>query len=212
MIYDDNYATTFRMVLKKMVAQAPAGADPEDIQHLHHNLESGNKEPWLRMRVLRAGTDCTLSVLFDGQGLEPDEHGSLWRPYRVLTYVNWPTHGSIGPTLSLARLNLYRDVTILAAEIEAELPVEIRELHRTAAQMEEIRESDEDLVAHKVRGIVRDHCDHLKIGEALVLQEFPPGVLLDDGVYNVRVQVFNFERHYSVRVSNDAGIAINRSV
>lgn len=212
MIHDDNYRPIVRGILKKLLAQTPTGADSEDLVGLHHSIEAGGcNEQRLQLRVLRAGTDCTLSVLFEEQERETDETGALWRVYKVATYVNWPTHGSQGPTVSLARLGLYREVTMLAAEIEAELPAEIRQLWRTADQMEEIREAEKELKLHQVRGIVRDHGDHLKIGEAVVVQ-FPPGVRLNDGVYEVEVQVFNFLRHYSVRVSKDAGIAINRSV
>lgn len=137
MNYEDNYAATFRGILIKVIEQAPRGMRQQDIGHLHHIVETGEIAGSFSMTFIRAGTDAKLYVAFDLCGVKVDNAGNEWATFDVGVRINWPTHGSTQPGVSLARLDFYREVALFAAEIQSEFPAQVQRLMMTAQEIKD---------------------------------------------------------------------------
>lgn len=93
----------------------------------------------------RADTSITLTVRAEEEyrgDRDRDAEGNEWNLYKLWTELNWPCHGSCSPTIAIARMSFYRQVTELAAELEADFCQtgwrnEAMRMGRTAAELKE---------------------------------------------------------------------------
>lgn len=106
--------------------------------------EGDKSMTFLRVEFRRASTSCDLYIEQEVQyghrddGYRRDKEGNDQVLFTFRAEVNHPCHGSADPATLLARIELYREVALFAAELIAELKEEIVwRLERTVAQREE---------------------------------------------------------------------------
>lgn len=116
-----------------------------------------NKRGWgfISIDLRRAGSNVNLYVNARADyesrrdEMELDDAGNEYSCFKLELEVNWPTHGACDPATALARLELYKQAALLAAEIQAEFGGNERywSLFRTAEQRaeEEAKEKAEQL-------------------------------------------------------------------
>lgn len=110
----------------------------------------------LNVEFRRADTNISLYVEHDAEWRDKDvkdDDGNEYVRYDFRFELNWPCHGSTRPDVAMARLRLYSDVAMLAAELTAEFGSmhEVYHLLRTKAQREELEAKK---VAERVKGDV----------------------------------------------------------
>lgn len=132
----------------------------------------------------RAGTEVTLTVRLDVQDWDApyvqDEAGSDFMGIKYSAELNWPAHGGTSPTLAKERAELYRDVAILAEEIES--------LWKTGYRFVRTKEERDALDAKKaeeahqnlVEKTVLVHSKGLRKGASVIA---PPVKELPSGTY-----------------------------
>lgn len=112
----------------------------------------------------RADTNCSLDVRVESVdrgyrlGPDTDKEGNEWTQYELSCSVNFPCHGSSDPATVMARLKLYQDVAMLAAELQAEFGGrrEIWKMTRTAAEVAEAKaKAEAEKLSRKAREIVQ---------------------------------------------------------
>ncbi len=226
--FTDNFRETHKALARK-VLQHPLAAN---VNHpsMEHRLAlllrqaEGLTEvsPWnyFSATFYRAGTSCCLDVELKSKydQRDTDEEGNEWDQSDLRCAVNFPSHGATEPAIVMARLALYQQVALLAAEIEAEFP-EVFRMTRSAKSREE-----QKLAAEKVR---------IQALAEAVAHEFRKGMRLDNervltvdqvkgipaGIYNVatseltgRVLVGGFYemKQFTLTVFGSGGGTINR--
>jgi hypothetical protein len=156
---------------------------------------------FLDVEFRRAGTNCSLEVRadvvnsrWDGQPTL-DNDGNEWNQYSLTTKINWPCHGSTDAATALARVALYQEVAMLAAEIQAEFPDCMR-MTRSATDimLAKIKEKHESNV-RALNAFVAEHRKNMRVGTmnlvgVRVTPDFPAGtydVELDNKKFTVEV-------------------------
>lgn len=121
----------------------------------------------------RAGTSVTLDVrrrseeTLSGKLVHTDSEGNEWKKYSITFGVNWPCHGTVTPSVALARVALYHEVAMLAAMLEAEFGngYEMWQLHRSAEEVSAAKREEEALNVKMTAGkFVDANCRGLRVG------------------------------------------------
>jgi hypothetical protein len=97
--------------------------NPYRLDHVKEAAENGVDSAWgLSIEFEREGTSIVLHLRADPDCYqcegERDERGDEYHRYVFHTCVNWPTHGDTKSYAALARLEFYKEVTMLAADLD----------------------------------------------------------------------------------------------
>lgn len=141
----------------------------------------------------RADTNCDISIRTDSKNRytadrEVDADGNQWVQYELSCTVSWPSHGSADVATSMARLNLYQQVAMLAAEIQAEFGGrnEIRKMVATKAEIAERAERIEAArIETDVKKVVLAHGNGMRVGSNHDVIETIVGI--PDGHYTCNI-------------------------
>lgn len=188
--HNDNYLATFREIVAKILDRAPSGSlNARRRTRLTEALAADHVDSYFSTEFERAGTNASLSLRFDlaGYAVEPelDDEGNEWEQLQFTVDINWPCHGTSNPGVCLARLEFYREVTLLAAEIEAEFGR--REVWRLVLTAADIKERAvifaKSKIENKLREIVSDNRANMRVGsERAFTKDYLEGV--PSGTYN----------------------------
>jgi hypothetical protein len=161
----------------------------------------------------RADTSATISVEKDeswGDDKRTDEKGNEFVEVTLRPTVNYPCHGSAGPGVVMARLNLTQQVTMLAAEIEAEFcnRKSFWRMTRTAAEVAETKAKleAEQRQAFVVR-VIDANRKHMKVGAEKTLGD-DLVVGLPSGTYT---HEFGDGKKFSLFVTESKGATMMRT-
>jgi hypothetical protein len=155
--YDSARATIAKLVLASPLAGSVG--DPENdnrLSGLEYAAAGNDPKSWLFLSVefRRAGTSISLDVRaksdcrLSSRQYEQDDNGNDYAAYTLHCDVNWPCHGSCDPATALARIELYREVAMLAATIHAQFSgARLWKFVQTKAQREQ---DDADAAAKRV--------------------------------------------------------------
>lgn len=169
----------------------------------------------LNVEFRRADTNITLTVRCEGTDWRSDNRdaeGNEWNEYKLWTELNWPCHGSCGPTLAIARNSFYRQVIELAADIEADFCQsgyrnEVFRMGRTAAQLQKEKEEQEARKLHSLVVAAIEKKKHgMRVGSERDLGANENFAGIPVGRYE---HEFNDGKKYSLQVT-DIGAFINR--
>jgi hypothetical protein len=174
----DNYRSTHQAIASRVLANPLAAAAASHYAERLTDWAAGQGDlsawSYLNIEFRRADTNCDLTVRLDAKdsfSRDTDEQGE-WRSYTVRCEINWPSHGSAAVATSMARLHLYQQVAMLAAEIEAEFGGR-NEIHHLVATAAEIAERDAkraaDKRAAKIRDLVEANRRNLRVGSERAL-------------------------------------------
>jgi hypothetical protein len=154
--YQDNFQAT-RTAIAKRILSSPLAAFygyPDD-EHRFDNLlaiassqgDGGGGWSFISLSDFRgAGTNVSLDIRSESDQFRfidedrTDADGNEYRMYNLSFSVNWPCHGSTSVAVSLARIELYRQVALLAASLEGEFGGrQVCKMTRTAAEAAEAK-------------------------------------------------------------------------
>jgi hypothetical protein len=143
----------------------------------------------------RADTNCSLDVRVESVdrgyrlGPDTDKEGNEWTQYELTCSVNFPCHGSSDPATVMARLKLYQDVAMLAAELQAEFGGrrEIWKMTRTAAEVAEAKaKAEAEKVQRRARELVQAARKGMRVGSnELIAKNHVEG--MPAGTYTVQI-------------------------
>ena len=193
MRFHDDYLPTLTALHAVLLAQAPRGMTPRAREQMERKgpeaFDTGFCSAYVEFE--RAGTNVTLDIKLDEASSyrfgEPakDKEGNEWREYEIKTSVNWPCHGSCDPATAIARLALYSDVALFAAEIAAQFGRKFQKMTATAA---EVAERKAKQAAHeqqrKAEACVAANSKGLRPGQIRKAEFLNP---IEEGVYEVTV-------------------------
>lgn len=157
----DTFKSTRAAVAKRVLSSPVASAIGYD--HRLHTLQAvadgAETSTWsfLSVTFRRAGTNVDLEVRAEEiassrRDYDQDADGNDYTGLKLTCTVNWPCHGSTDVAVALARMELYRQVALLGAEIQGEFGEEvIWRLDRTKAQREEHEAKQKEEI---VKGLV----------------------------------------------------------
>jgi len=180
--YNDNYGTTRTSMASRILSTPLAAyATKHHIARMQEALEGADEGlsfPYVEFR--RAGTNCDLGVdvaRVDNFGARTvDDAGNEWAEYEIRCDVNFPCHGSSDPATVLARVRLYQDVAMLAAELLAEFGANpIWKMTATAQEVAERKAAAEKkALDEKVRSVVLGARSGLRVGatRSLLMNSF----------------------------------------
>lgn len=138
----DNHREIYWLV-EARILQSPL-AQYTRTERLRRGAGGEDQSDWsgyLSVEFRRADTNCSLAILLDGVDCRSpvlDEEGNQLVQYKLTCGVNFPSHGNSDPATVMARLKLYQDVAMLAAELQAEFGLrEIWKMTRSAAEVAE---------------------------------------------------------------------------
>lgn len=114
-------------------------------------------------------------------GVDGDDEGNQYLPYKVTVTCNWPSHGSTDPATSMARLKLYQEVVNLAADIQAEFGDQVLWiLASTRKQREEAaRKKAEQELQERVTRTIKNNRKGMRVGSIIhvtqMIESLPVG-------------------------------------
>jgi hypothetical protein len=166
----ESFTAAYKAMARRVLDDAPKGLRASDRRRLEYGLEQNDPDYSAYMEFERAGSNCTLNLAWDSSArgfrdeLPRDADGSEYCPVVLKASVNWPCHGSTDAATCLARLELYRQVALFAAELGAEFDRTYHRLSRTAAQRDEQEASAAAArIASAVRVVVDGNKKGLKV-------------------------------------------------
>ena len=128
---------------------------------LQRAAEAGAKPNWglFSVEFKRAGSNTNIYVQSDREGdfsdrsVRKDARGDEYGLYSFRTDVTWPSHGSSDPGTCLARIEFYREVALLAADIQAEFGGTGNAVWRLERTVEERTKMDADHAAKRTQAL-----------------------------------------------------------
>ncbi len=170
---------------------------------------SANVSPmnFLSVTFRKAGTDCSLDVLTRAVNNHPDidQEGNEWKEYSLSCTISFPCLGSSDPATVMARLKLYQDVALLAAEIQAEHQ-KVTRLACTAATIAAAKAKQlEQEINAAARKTVVANCNAMRLGSEK--RDIEISTMIPEGDYVVDVNDSrNFRKTYVLKVAK-VGVA-----
>lgn len=110
---------------------------------LSGDSESRGTDISLDFRSVEAQTTVCFYINTNSEGFETADNGDSYFIQRVSTSTSWPSHGSAAPEHNAARLAFMTAVNDLAVRVSAEVDGTVRTLHRTAAEVAEVKANKE---------------------------------------------------------------------
>lgn len=218
----DNYRATHQAISQRVLSSTVGSAvSPYRIEQLKaHAAGEGDLSNWTFFSVefRRADTNCDLSVRLESverynYGPSTDKDGNEWHQYKLECQVSWPSHGSSDVATCMARLNLYQQVSMLAAELQAEFGGR-NEIWQMTATKEQVEERKAKAAAEKLnqqlRSVVDANRRQMRVGGERTLgvdliKELPAGK------HEVSFGENNGEvKKYSLFVTPEAGACLSR--
>lgn len=216
----DNYRATHQAISQRVLSSTVGSAvSPYRIEQLKaHAAGEGELSNWsfFSVEFRRADTNCDLSVRLESKdryGRDTDKDGNEWMQFELECQVSWPSHGSSDVATCMARLNLYQQVSMLAAEIQAEFGGrnEIWQMVATKEQVEERKaKAEAEKVNQKLRSVVDANRRQMRVGGERTLgvdliKELPAGQHeISFGENNGEV------KKYNLFVTPEAGACLSR--
>ncbi len=175
---------------------------------------------FLSIEFRRADTNCDLYIRANtkrefGLGREVDAEGNVWVEYELSVEVSWPSHGGADVATCLARLKLYQDVSLLAAEIQADFGGRnvIRRMVMTRSQVETAKlKEQQETFKRNIQSLVVANCKGMRLGgERKVPAELITTVSVPQGKFDVNVGHHDGSlRKYVIFVTENNGANIQR--
>jgi|SRR6478609_242567 len=175
---------------------------------------------FLSVEFRRADTNCDMYIRANakresGLGREVDAEGNVWVEYELSVEVSWPSHGGADVATCLARLKLYQDVALLAAEILADFGGRnvIRRMVMTRSQVElaKLKEQQETF-KRNIQSLVVANCKGMRVGgERKIPAELITTVSVPQGKFDVTVGLgLDGVRKYVIFVTEGNGANLQR--
>lgn len=169
------------------------------------NGEKSDRYGYASVEFRRADTSCDLYIRTDSRNdflstRQVDAEGNEWVEYGLKVEVSYPSHGSESPATVLARVNLYQQVAMLAAEIAAEFGGrnQIRKMVATKAEVDARAEAlAKEKAQALARKIVSDNNRAMRVGSERALTR---GDVSNPVTYELP------EGYYTVEIGNGSGI------
>ena len=159
----------------------------------------------------RAGSNVTLYINsesvddWDVDERDRDEAGNEYTQHKLRVEVNWPSHGNSDPGTCLARLEFYREVAFLAADIHAEFCSELYwKLYRTADQRAQLQATAD---AHSIQMAVMTVIDKYRANMRINATRF---VTVGNIIAGIYYHEFNDGKCFELCVTDGGGAYITR--
>lgn len=205
--FEDNYNASRAVVAKRILASSVAGcigyslSDPSEngaLQRIQaYATGAVVQDGWTFVDVefRKADTNCSLEIRLESvdrldRAEHTDKQGNEWLVHTLTTKVNYPCHGSADPATVLARVNLYQQVAMLAAEIKAEFGDKyVMKMYRSA---DEIQTAKVEAAAQKLKTKINDIVDanrkNMRVGSEVILESrIINGEIVPAGTYDVEL-------------------------
>jgi hypothetical protein len=234
--FEDNYNAARKVVAKRILASSVAGCIGYSLNEPSENgalvrlqgyaVGAEVKDGWTFLDVdfRKADTNCSLDIRLESvdrhdRADHTDKQGNEWSVWTLVTKVNWPCHGSSDPATSMARLNLYQQVAMLAAEIQAEFSGKyVMKMSRSADEIQAAKaEHEAQKLKTKVNVFVEGHRKNMRLGKDLsygaayfINQEIPAGMYQVELWNNGRVGVGQSKRYTLNVLDRDRGALLTR--
>lgn len=172
--------------------------------------DNGERFSYFRVDFRKAGSNIDFCIDIDPASwrAEPkrDERGDEFNEYVLTFRTSWPSHGSHRPGVNIARLEFYREVTLMAASLEGEFAGDNQvylHLDRTKEKREEDEaKAKEDAKRRAIRTAIASVSHNMRVGgKPNVVM---PSLLADvpDGKYEDMIA----DKKYMLAVDNMVGL------
>lgn len=170
----------------------------------------------------RADSNANLEVRVENKrgswrtGPEVDAEGNEWEEYELTTQVGYPSHGSTDCGTVLARVELIREVALLAAAIQAEFGGRnvIHRMTATSAQVvERTAKQAKEKITNKVRSVVDANKHQMRVGSERRLDDASLIEGVPSGTYEVAFEgnVNAETKKYTLFVTEGVGACLMRT-
>jgi hypothetical protein len=144
--FRDTYQATLQAFAQFILDNAPRGLTPRRKAECIFQIEEPNDlretlyiefERGVSMRGhSSASCDFSVGLKHNWSDRITDDMGNKWAKFNVECRVNWPSHGSTDPTTAMMRVELLRDVTLFAAEMQAAFSEDVYHLVATKEELD----------------------------------------------------------------------------
>lgn len=104
-------------------------SDALRLDKLHEALlgDTSNVSTWnfLSVNFRKVGAEIDLSIELENLDTRVVD-GETWEEFKLICKVNWPGHGSVDAMTAMVRVEFYRQVAMLASEIQIGFPMVTR--------------------------------------------------------------------------------------
>ncbi len=172
----DGLDSTMRAVLSYALANAPRGSNEHSISYVRRILAEGAAgavPSYVSITIARAKSDVNVSFSFDAVLGSEEEHtdGSLWSKYRLAVGVSWPSHGSVLPSMAVARAKLITDAAVFAAEVETTFNSDVWHCYVTSARksnnddagLDNNNNDPDDAIINAMRDLIDEQVMKMKV-------------------------------------------------
>ena len=233
--YKDNFNETRQAIAKRILNNPLAayigypGENSEcrraELQQVADGTDTSSSSfSFIRLSEFRRGdTNCSLDIGFETSSryfdFEPrvDAEGNEWSQYNLKFSVNHPCHGSSDPSTTLARLKLWHDVAMLAAELQAEFcgwgnSREIWKMTKTAAQaLEQKALLEKQQVDRNVRNLIDANRRAMRVGsERVIGSELLKKNEIPLGTFSAEFGELDDVKKYSLIANPECGACLTR--
>jgi hypothetical protein len=186
--FEDNYNAARSLVARRILNSSLTGCigypttDPAQngalirLQALLKGEEVQASWSFVDIEFRKADTNCSLEVKLESVDRadfsdHTDKQGNEWNVYELSTKVNYPCHGSADSATVLARVNLYQQVAMLAAEIQAEFKDKyVMKMRRSAEEVAAAKvEAEKEKLQRKLNILVDANRKNMRVGSELRL-------------------------------------------